>query len=138
MQDGYIEEDGTMEVITLNVVSPDEIYVFPVRAVELEEKMVEELAVLEGAGREVKQPQLDHLYAARHHDGWNRAIVTTVEPGAEVTVFCIDYGEFYLIISYQFYSRLFSDKQEVALYRPLSTAGRASVLGSTSCPPLSP
>ena len=99
-----------MEVIMLNVVSPDEIYVFPVKAVELEEKMVEELAVLEGAGRGVEQPQLDHLYAAWHHDGWNRAIVTTVEPRAEVTVFCIDYGKLFLIFSYQFYSRLFSDK----------------------------
>ena len=91
-----------MEVIMLNVVSPDEIYVFPVKAVELEEKMVEELAVLEGAGRAVEQPQLDHLYAAWHHDGWNRAIVTTVEPGAEVTVFCIDYGELSQKISYKY------------------------------------
>ena len=91
-----------MEVIMLNVVSPDEIYVFPVKAVELEEKMAKELAVLQGAGRAVEQPQLDHLYAVWHHDGWNRAIVKTVEPGAEVTVFCIDYGELSQKISYKY------------------------------------
>ena len=104
MQDGYIEEDGTMEVIVLNVVSPEEIYVIPVMAKEIEDRMVRELDVLEGAGLVVEQPQLDHLYAVKHHDGWNRAMVTMVEPGSEVIVFCIDYGELFVILSYQFYS----------------------------------